>query len=474
MSTENKFQMDFVVHSTGGKVHSSVNKSFRTHSTDNRSDHIAESLFIPLVGENHDAHKYVRAAVEAGATGVLFHNWDDDWEDLKTEASFIEVDNTLKALQDLASAWRQKFSGQVLALTGSNGKTTTKDFLLQILNEFAEVSASQGSFNNHWGLPLTLLDANLEQEYCITEMGMNHGGEITELNQLAQPDLVAVTNVGRAHMGNFANGIEGVAEAKKEIYLSAPHKAKLLFNIDNEWTRKMYNEFSERPCYTFSTKNFSADVYLKIKKPTATGYLLEGQIGGVIDQCEVSFWGQHNVENLSAAVCMAYIAGIAPQKIWPVLKKCSTGWGRNQCVDLSLGKLLFDGYNANPDSFLQLLNNLKQSWSDSNKYIAVFGEMLELGEKTSEEHYELGKKAGALNWQQVVFIGTSGADFLRGFKATKNKIKPIILNTYEESLDLDLPSMVNDQSLVIVKGSRGLKLERVVQRLAPINFSPKK
>lgn len=467
------YQLDFIVKATSGQLLSSPHSQFSGYSTDNRDPNIKDHLFIPLVGDVHDAHQYVSSAITAGATGVIVHQWLAEWDSYKDKVSFIQVEDTLKALQDLARQWRQSFQGKVLALTGSNGKTTTKDFLFQILQNFGSVHSSQGSFNNHWGVPFTLLDTDPSQDFCVVEMGMNHAGEIVQLMKIADPDLVTVTNVGRAHMGNFANGIEGVAAAKEEIYENAKATAQLVFNIDNNWTREMYQKYMDRPSYTYSTKNFSADVYFKVRKKSEKGLEVEGQIGGVLGKTQLQFWGDHNIENLAAAVAMAYIAGCRPEKIWPVLSNCHCGWGRNQWLDTSQGvRILFDGYNANPDSFQQLLTNV-QPLFDSHKLVAVFGEMLELGENSEHQHYELGKAASALHWQQCIFIGPSGPAFARGWQAGGGSKNLVILNTYKESLDLDLSSMVDSQSLVIVKGSRGGALERIVERFEPINFASK-
>ncbi len=469
-----QYQLDFILNAVKGTALSSPHNSFSGFSTDNRDPEIAGRLFIPLVGENHDAHDYVAAAITAGATGILYHRWDDAWDDLKSKASFIEVGDTLVALQNFAKAWRQTFTGQVLALTGSNGKTTTKDFLTQILSEFGSVNSSHGSFNNHWGVPMTLLNTDPEAKFCVVEMGMNHAGEISKLMSIAEPDLVTVINVGRAHVGNFENGIEGVAAAKEEIYESSKPQSKLLFNIDNPWTRKMFEKYMDKISFTFSNSNFSADVYLKVKEQTATGLKVEGQIGGVIGQAELTFWGPQNVQNLAAAVLLAYVGGCKPEKIWPVLKNCHCGWGRNQWLETESGaRVLFDGYNANPDSFKELLHNVAPLVKDSAKGIAIFGEMLELGGDTEREHTELGRQAGALPWQQCLFIGPSGPAFLRGWQSSKNEKKPIITTSYKDFLDLDKPFVVDPQSLIIVKGSRGGGLERVVQGFSPKDFSSK-
>ncbi len=465
-----KYDLDFIVEATQGSVKSKVHKQFTGFSTDNRDPDIKGKLFIPLVGDNHDAHDYVTSAIENGATGALVHTWEKSWDGLLEQASFVEVKDTLQALQDFAKAWRGLFQGKVLALTGSNGKTTTKDFLFQILQNFGSVNASHGSFNNHWGVPFTLLQSDPTNRFCIVEMGMNHSGEIAKLMTIADPDLVTVTNVGRAHIGNFSDGIEGVARAKEEIYELSKAESQLLFNLDNPWTLKMYEKYMDRASYTYSTKNFSADVYFRIKEKTATGLTIEGQIGGELGKADLSFWGDHNVENLAAAVALAYIGGVKPGLIWPVLKNCHAGWGRNQWIDTESGlRVLFDGYNANPDSFATLLKNISPL-TQQKKCIAVFGEMLELGENASIQHEELGEKAGKLTWEKCLFIGPSAKAFQTGWQKTA---APESLETFSDfkELNLDeLKSTLTKSEILVVKGSRGGALERVISSLRPIEW----
>ena len=469
-----KWTIEFIREATSGKVLSSPQREFAHYCTDHRDPKIKGSLFIALVGSRHDAHTFVPKAVEAGARGILCHQWKQEWEPLKQKAGFIKVSDTLVALQDLASSWRDQIPAQVIALTGSNGKTTTKDFLHQILSQRGETQASQGSFNNHWGLPFTLLKTSTDSRYCILEMGMNHSGEIKILGGIARPDLVAVINVGRAHVGHFKDGVEGVARAKEEIYEFAPKEAKFVFNLDNPWTKKMFTKYKNHPRLVFSNQDPLADVYLKIRSKTQRGFIIEGQVGGVGGQAEVNFWGEQNLENLAAAACLAYGAGVDSQSLWQSFHHCRTGWGRNQWLPLeSGGWALFDGYNANPDSFKSLLENLKTHWNSKKQYMAFFSEMLELGEQRALEHESLGRMVATLPWTHCVFMGPSGADFKRGWEFSKNKITPIILNSYEESLDLDLAFMLNPESQVIVKGSRGGALERIVERLNPVSFSLK-
>lgn len=467
-------KLNFIVQAVRGEVISQPVDEFTTYATDNRDPQIQGKFFIPLVGDNHDAHDFVTKALEARVSGVIFHKWNSEWDAYKSKVSFIKVDDTLKALQDLAKAWRQTLPAKILALTGSNGKTTTKDFLYQILSAYHKTYASHGSFNNHWGVPFTLLNTTSDYEYCVVEMGMNHPGEISLLNSIAQPHVAGVTNVGRAHMGNFADGIVGVARAKEEIYATAPAQAIFVFNRDNEWTQKMAAQYKSHQSLWFSTQDRTADVYLHIREAIATGYRIEGHIGGVKNTTTVPIWGEQNVQNLAAAAALALAGGLEPEKIWQAFANCHTGWGRNQWVQLQSGAVaLFDGYNANPDSFSQLLSNVKITWNPDKSYLAVFGEMLELGTNTAAEHTRLGEMAALLPWKNCLFIGPSAADFKRGWLSQNSKITPVIFNSYKESLDLDLQSMLNEKTQVIVKGSRGGALERIIERMNPKNFTAK-
>jgi UDP-N-acetylmuramoyl-tripeptide--D-alanyl-D-alanine ligase len=453
----------------------SPHNNFTGYCVDNRSANIKGALFIPLRGDRHDAHNFVSAAVMAGASGVVVDSWRSEWESLKDKATFIEVQDTLQALKDIARGWRSELKAKVIGLSGSNGKTTTKDFLIQMLSPLGRVHGSQGSFNNHWGLPFTLLDTASDCDYCVVEMGMNHSGELTELCQIAQPDVVGLTNVGRAHVGNFSDGIEGVARAKEELYQSAPNPAVFIFNIDNPWILKMYERHAHHRVITFSQKDFSADVYLRVKEKNATGFIVEGQIGGVLGQANIHFWGEQNIENLGVALALAYGSGVSPQSLWPQLSLCHTGWGRNQWLDTQSGaKILFDAYNANPESFAQLLRNLKETWNSQYKYVGIFGEMFELGDETSQEHQALGRACAQLPWSQCLFIGPSGEAFAQGWSQEKSSIKPVILGSYQDFLALNHSSMLDPKHQIIIKGSRGGALERVVQQLSPLGFTPKK
>jgi len=462
------------VHGTlrGGSFQGGRLEKFKSVTTDSRLANLENKIFIPLVGDQFDGHDYVVDALKKNVGCVLVHRWDAAWEDALSTVAFIEVKDTLKALQDLGAHWRQQLSGTVIGISGSNGKTSTKDFTAQILKNTGKTTASKGSFNNHWGVPLSLLEVHQSDKFAVMEMGMNHPGELTDLNAIAKPDVVCVTNVGKAHLGFFSS-VDEIAKAKKELYDSAPAKALFVMNKDNPWTSQMASNFVGRMMVSFSLKDQNSDVFMEVVSRTQKGVRIRGQIASIAGEAEVSVWGAHNVENLAAASAIAMAAGAKPKNIWKALETCHLGWGRNQWLKLAGGgQVVFDGYNANPDSFRALFENLEPAIK-GQRALGVFGEMLELGDKASEEHFQLGRQMASLPWEAAFFIGQSGADVLRGWQSVKSEENLTIADTYEHFLDFGFSNMLREDSLVIVKGSRGLRLERVVKSLRPLAFSKK-
>ncbi|MDB2426131.1 UDP-N-acetylmuramoyl-tripeptide--D-alanyl-D-alanine ligase [bacterium] len=457
------FNTDDIVSATGGKVLSRVAEDFSGVGTDTRVD-LSGQIFIALAGDNYDAHNFLDKAIQAGAAALVVHSEDQITEEIKNKVTVVLVEDTLKALQDLARFWKDKLEIPAIAITGSNGKTTTKEFLAQILSSKYSVAYNKGSFNNHWGVPLNLLTAKEADEVLIVEMGMNHKGEIESLCAIAHPDITVVNNVGMAHMGEFGS-LEAVAAAKEEIYLSSP-KSIGVFNLDNEQTFKMYQKHKEilPKAITFSkdpAKN--TDVSLQVKDSTFESMNVTGSIGGVPGGAQVEVFGLHNIYNLMSAASLALAFGMSPADIWAALSRCKTTWGRNQVIKTS-GKpnIVFDGYNANPDSMNELINNLNQI-EQSGAKLLILGEMLELGDQTAEFHFNLGQKVAQSKATDVWFIGPSNKQFKDGFDSSENNKNLVISGTYNEKLAIDFDSMLKPEDIVFIKGSRGSKLEKVLE-----------
>ena len=414
-----------IVDATGAKVISSVAKNFTGIGTDTRVD-LKGQLFIALKGEAYDAHGFLDKAAAAGAAGLLVHEENELTKKLAGQLTILLVPDTLKALQQLGTWARRQSKAKVVAITGSNGKTTTKEFTAALIATAKSVHYNKGSFNNHWGVPFTLLQLEPNKEVAVVEMGMNHAGEITELVHIAEPDVVVCTMVGRAHV-EFFGTIEKIAEAKEEIYNAASDKTLRIYNLDNEQTHNMYvrgkEKFPQSKMITFSSEDPKADVHLMISAMDMNEISIKGTIAGVNGTARVKVFGAQNLTNLMAAAALGVAVGMTPQQVWAGLPECKTNWGRNQLVHLKSGaQMIFDAYNANPDSMKALIDNVSLLTVPGKK-IGVFGQMREMGSASPALHEELGERVGRAGFDKVYFIGDDAPAFEKGLKKTIEWIK---------------------------------------------------
>ncbi|MEK6773726.1 MAG: UDP-N-acetylmuramoyl-tripeptide--D-alanyl-D-alanine ligase [Bdellovibrionota bacterium] len=469
-------------------------EEFTSVGTDTRKD-LKGQLFIALKGDQYDAHDYLVKAAEKGAAGLLIQRWDLALEKFKDKLSVFLVKDTLLALQNLGQGHRRRMKAKIIGLTGSNGKTTTKEFTAAILSSVHPTHWNSGSFNNHWGVPLTLLQLERSHEFAVVEMGMNHAGEITELVKIAEPDIVVCTMVGRAHIEYFGS-IEKIAEAKEEIYEAASFGATRVYNLDDVMTAKMYEKAMKKfsgnggsidgdvggSILTFSIENATADVYFKIQKLSLHEMHLKGYIAGEPGEAHVSVFGKHNLTNLLAAATLSLAAGLDPQEIWQGLGKCKTNWGRNQWLKTKSGiEIIFDAYNANPDSMTALLANLSDlQWGGSGsgagggKKIGVFAQMGELGKLSAELHQKLGAEIGGSIFDEVFFYGEDHEAFRKGLLRANSKMKLHCQVGFDSALALRLKETAGQGDLVVVKGSRSNEMEKMILPLEPIGFTEKK
>lgn len=468
--SESFLTVDEIVKATGGKLLQKQDSFAYGVSTDSRTIQKGD-LFIPLKGENFDGHDYISQVAEKGAACAIVSHEPQE----PVQITLIKVDDTLKALQDLGSFHRKAYPFKIIGITGSNGKTTTKFFTEKILSEKFKTFASQKSFNNHFGVPLTLLSLKPEVQFGIVEIGMNHPGEISALTKIADPDICLVTTVGRAHLMDFG-GVEGIAKEKGDLYRFSRPEAIKIFNLDNTSTSELCSKFKSQnhSVLTFSSQDKTADIYFELMEMGLGHLTISGSIKGVIGEATVPIFGAHNVMNLMGASAIALAAGMEPSEIWSALPKCHTVWGRNMLVDLKSGaKLIFDGYNANPDSMKALIENLSQI-TEAGKRFVILGDMFEMGNLAEELHHELGQFVGERNFDVVWFLGQFSKSFEAGIKASGFKKNLFISNTYEESLAVKVASMVEPADIVVMKGSRGAKLEKLVPHFEPLNWNPNK
>ncbi len=469
-----KWNLKQIADWTGAEILAAHEYNFDAIGTDTRAD-LTGKIFVALKGDQYDAHDYLDKAVASGATALLVHEFDEKFSRLKDKVSILKVEDTLVALQEFAQGFRKTLKTQIIGITGSNGKTTTKEFTAQIISPYKKTHYSHGSFNNHWGVPLTLLGIPTGTDIAVVEMGMNHAGEIKRLVEIADPDVVVCTMVGTAHLEFF--GTQGkIAQAKSEIYNFSKEETVRVFNQDQELTFDMMypvaKKYPHSRMLSFSAKNDKTDVYFKIEEITMRSLKISGIIAGKNGEAVIPIFGKQNLTNLMAAATLAYACGISPDQIWKSLPNCKTAWGRNQFIETEGGaEILFDGYNANPDSMKALIENIPLL-KTSGKKIAVFGQMKELGAEAKKAHEELGALASNAGFSHIFFIGEDHLHFADGLKNFKGK--KFVAKSFDKKLGEQLHSLLSKGDLVIIKGSRGAETERFIEFCEPLNWSKKK
>ena len=320
-------------------------------------------------------------------------------------------------------------------------------------------------------MPHTLLQIKPETKVVILEIGMNHLGEIKNLTLLSDPNIVLVTNVGRAHLEGLKK-IENIAQAKEEIYKYSQRDSIKIFNLDNDWTQKMYEHYQS----TSSTLTFSCfedkktNVCFQIKNTTLKHLEVSGRIQDVKGEAIIPIVGEHHLYNLMTATCASLALKVSPSQIWERLPECRGVWGRTQIATLkNRAKIIFDAYNANPDSMTALLNHI-MNCKISGKLHICLGYMLELGPKSERFHRALGQKVAQLvslmNVGIIAFVGQFGKAFQEGLEIEEIKKSIALLDKYDPCLASDIKSQLRSEDVLIIKASRGIQLEKLLKDLS--------
>ncbi|MBC7845261.1 MAG: UDP-N-acetylmuramoyl-tripeptide--D-alanyl-D-alanine ligase [Flavobacterium sp.] len=403
----------------------------------------SNSLFVAVKGENFDANTFANEALEKGASYVIIDN-----EDYVIDQRTILVKNSLATLQELAKFHRQYLKLPIIALTGSNGKTTTKELINVVLSKKYNTKATVGNLNNHIGVPLTLLSFNSNTEIGIVEMGANHKKEIEFLCELAIPDFGYITNFGKAHLEGFG-GVEGVIQAKSEMYNYLSENKKLAFiNLEDpiqvEKSKKMNS-------YFFGLNKEEADV--NIISVTANPFV-EISFSNLLIKTHLI--GLYNANNINAALTIGKYFGVDDLAIKEALESYIPENNRSQLLSKGTNQIILDAYNANPSSMAVAIENFLQL--DNSNKIMILGDMFELGEESLQEHKAIVNSL--LNKNEVVcyFIG-------KGFYL--NQIDTNNFHFYEsfESYSDYLKNIKIENSSILIKGSRGMALERILDFL---------
>ncbi len=441
----------------GGRVSPSGATGMVTgFSTDSRTLKPGE-LFIPLRGPNYDGHDFLMRALRNGAAACLSE---------EVVAGFpipvIQVSDTLVALGNLAASLRSEFSGPVVALTGSTGKTTTKEMLASILELTGEGLKTEGNFNNLIGLPLTLFRLNEQHHWIVLEMGMSARGEISRLAEIAAPNIGVVTNVGPAHLENLQS-LDGVVRAKGELFAALKPGGTALVNIDDKRVAKLpVANGVKRLCF-----GLSAEAEIRAENVLASGEAVSFDLW--LPGCEkravrLHIAGRHNVYNALAAAGVAYALGVDSDLVVQGLKAFRPTQGRMEVIPLLNGSMILnDSYNANPLSVKAALETLDEMGGEGRR-IAVLGDMLELGETAAELHREVGEEA-ARRVDLLLVMGEMAASLAAGARDAGMPDEAIrVVDSHQAAADL-LRQGMQAEDRILIKGSRGMKMEKVAAAL---------
>ena len=432
-------------------------------SIDSREPHLKNKIFFCIKGHNSDGHYFIEEAFKKGALAVVVHS--DKTPKLK---NIIKTENTSEALQKLALYWRKKNKFHIIGITGSQGKTTTKHFCQILLEKDFPIKASPKSYNNIYGLPLTLLNTESSTKYIIQEMGTNHAGEIQKLCEIAPPQTALVTTVGRSHIGKFNNSIAKLALEKEQIYQCSAPNACSIYNLDNPYTNKMYQKNSTKNKITFSSQNSKADVHLKINKCGKDYLSIAGRLQSTASEARVPVTGRVQLVNLMGASALALAVGVKPQDLWDRLSLCTLPIGRSQWLRLKSGaEVLFDAYNASPESVQALLDHFLSPAVKGPKGL-ILGDFMELGSYLKEFHQKIAQHLAQNPPKFICFIGEQGEHFAKALNSSQVKCPVILSEDFNSDLAKKILSMLNPSFVLAFKASRKTRMEVFLNYFEPV------
>ncbi|WP_228234845.1 UDP-N-acetylmuramoyl-tripeptide--D-alanyl-D-alanine ligase [Allomuricauda sp. M10] len=397
-------------------------------------------MFFALKGPNFNGNAFAKDALEKGAAYAII-----DEEEHKTSDRTILVNDVLEALQQLSTYHRNHNNAKVISLTGSNGKTTTKELINAVISKKYRTIATQGNLNNHIGVPLTLLSIKKDTEMAIVEMGANHKGEIAHLCQIAQPNFGYITNFGKAHLEGFG-GVEGVIQGKSELYDYLTSNGNYVFmNADDPIQREKLATYTKK--MGFST---SDSTYYNIAFVEANPYVVL-EVEGI--RIKSQLIGKYNFTNCCAAILMGKYFNVPLEDIKTAIEEYQPKNNRSQIMEKNGYKIILDAYNANPTSMKAALENFDAM--DAENKIVVIGDMFELGPTAAVEHQGITDLVQQLNFEQVYLVGENFYNTNTSFQKFKSFV--------------DFKEFLTHQPIkkgtLLIKGSRGMALERVLENL---------
>lgn len=429
-------------------------------TTDTRNIHEG-NIFFALKGGNFNANLFAEEAFAKGAAYVVIDEIaKEEWRN-KFGEKLILVNNVLQTLQDLAGHHRQQFPCPVLAITGSNGKTTTKELIAAVLSKKFKTYATKGNLNNHIGIPLTLLSIKSDVEFAVIEMGANHVGEIASYCAYVKPDVGLITNIGLAHIEGFG-GFDGVIRGKTELYKDlVKRNGKFFVNADNALLTEqlqLANCSSENIIsYGKNTTAFCNGTIEESKE--FLSIVVEGE------NIQTNLVGEYNFENVMSAVCVGKYFGVELTEVKEAIENYMPTNNRSQKILLGTNTIILDAYNANPSSMMEALKNFEKMLvgANTNNGVVVLGQMMELGKYAEEEHQKIIAAVSGNSWLKVkkVFVG-SGFEFVSKVAGDHSNNGILWFETTVEAKAW-FTQQKFENSFILIKGSRKNELEKILK-----------
>lgn len=418
------------------------------------------NLFVPLVGDNFDGHEFITTAIENGALASF---WQADRELPDLDFPFILVEDSLEALQTLAKNYRNSLEAiKIVAITGSNGKTSTKDIMEGILSTNYKTQKTQGNLNNHIGLPLTLLGLEEDSEVGIIEMGTDGFGQIQLLTNLARPDIAIITNIGDSHLDLLKNK-DNVARAKLEILEGLQEDGLFIYNKDDQTLENVLGEYEiNQEILTFGQDEMS-DFQLELKEEGADGIHFTITQDGETHLLDLPLLGRHNMYNAACSIIVARKLAISYSDIQEGLYNIDSTEMRNELIKTGGFTILNDAYKSNPASLLAALDTLYSIDGYKHKAL-VLGDMLDLGEDIIDLHRDIGPRIDPSKVDQIFTTGDLGWHIGDGAKDNFDPRKIYHCDNKKDLVKSILDNLKED-TLILVKGSRGVALEDVIDEL---------
>jgi UDP-N-acetylmuramoyl-tripeptide--D-alanyl-D-alanine ligase len=422
-------------------------------------------LYVAIIGETHDGHSFINDTLGRGVNGLIVDkNHADEFLSLRSmdrDVSCVAVEDTTKALGKLAFFQRKRAGVTVTAITGSSGKTTTRTMISRVVEQKFSILSTIGNFNNEIGLPLTLLRLGENHEQAVVELGMNHSGEITKLAKICQPEIGVITNIGPAHLEGLGS-IEGIMNAKGELLAEIKPGGTAILNADDSRVLKLSERRNEKILfYGFSEKADIQGASLRITG-NKTKFLIrfpETEIQVILNAC-----GDFNVSNALSAAAVGYSLGLSPAEIRDGIEAFQPIKGRMNIISTKSGiTIVDDTYNANPDSVKCAITAF-QSLRKEGRGILVLGDMFELGNESKKLHQEIGGFVAESGITSLYVTGNYAETVAKGAKGNKMDEKQIFIGVVDDII-LQLKESLVLGDWLLVKGSRAMKMERIIEGL---------